>query len=81
MARKNVSEEKINAAETAENFSEEKENTVETEELSFSKQAFLSSKSYKPHRDLLATILEKGKSYRKSEVNNLIDNYLKGKVK
>lgn len=76
-----------------ENIAAEKENTAETDEstvaekaapkyeLSFSKQAFLSSKTYKPHRDLLETILDNGKSYTKSEVNELIDNYLKGKVR
>lgn len=78
MARKNVTETAESAA--------EKENVTETafadeKELSFSKQAFISSKSYKPHRDLLETILESEKSYTKSEVNKLIDDYLKGKVK
>lgn len=68
-------------AETAESITETKENNVKTEEMSFSKQAFLSSKTYKPHRDLLGTILENGKSYKKSEVNKLIDDYLKGKVR
>ena len=79
MARKNVSEEKVN--DVAENFSEEKANAADIKELSFSKQAFLSSKSYKSHRDLLETVLEKGNSYTTSEVNKLIDNYLKGKVR
>ncbi len=78
MARKNVTE-------TTESVAE-KENVTETvvtdeKELSFSKQAFISSKSYKHHRDLLETILESEKSYTKSEVNKLIDDYLKGKVK
>lgn len=68
-------------AETAESITETKENNVKTEEMSFSKQAFLSSKTYKPHRDLLGTILENGKSYKKPEVNKLIDDYLKGKVR
>ena len=54
-------------AETAESITETKENNVKTEEMSFSKQAFLSSKTYKPHRDLLGTILENGKSYKRSE--------------
>ncbi len=65
--------------ETAENTVEEK--TIQRYELSFSKQAFISSKTYKSYRDLLETILENGKSYTKSEVNELIDNYLKGKVR
>lgn len=88
----NIVAEKENTAETDESTVVEKESTAETDkstvaekaapkyELSFSKQAFLSSKSYKSHRDLLETILENGKGYTKSEVNKLIDNYLKGKV-
>ncbi len=67
-------------AETAENITETRENNIRTEEMSFSKQAFLSSKSYKPHRDLLEALLEYGKSYTKKEVNKMIDGYLKGSV-
>jgi len=87
----NAVEEKEKDVETAENTVEEKdvetaenaveEKGVETAELSFSKKAFLSSKTYKSHRDLLETVLENGRNYTKSEVNNLIDDYLKGKVK
>ena len=71
----------VKNAATSEKSVKPKEKSDETKELSFSKQAFLSSKSYKSQRDLLETVLEKGKSYTKSEVNKLIDDYLKGKVK
>ena len=77
MARKIV-EEKENIVETGNNVV--REDISETKELSFSKQAFLSSKTYKPHRDLLENILEDGKNYTKKEADKLIDNYLKGKV-
>lgn len=69
------------ASETAETKVEGKEAVTETKELSFSKQAFLSSKGYKPHRDLIKTLLKDGQSYTKSEVNQMIDDYLKGEVK
>ena len=86
MARKKEIEVTENAVEEKENTAKKdkddvEENATQKYELSFSKQAFLSSKTYKPHRDLLGTILENGKSYRKSEVNKLIDDYLKGKVR
>lgn len=74
MAKKNVSEMTENSAET-------KENAVETTEMSFSKQAFVLSKTYKPHRDLLRVLLEDGKVYTKPEVNKMIDGYLKRSVK
>jgi len=67
--------------ETTEKVTETKENSAETKEISFSKRAFLSSKSYKPHRDLIAALLETGKSYTKNEVNKLIDDYLTRSVK
>ena len=66
--------------ETEESITETKENNVKTEEMSFSKRAFLSSKSYKLHRDLIEALLENGKSYTKKEVNKLIDDYLKRSV-
>ena len=69
------------SSDTVENIMETKENNIKTGEISFSKQAFLSSKSYKPHRDLIEALLESGKSYTKNEVNKMIDDYLKRSVK
>ena len=56
---------------------------AEKEEMNFtySKRQFLNSEKYKKHRDLLSILLDDNKFYRKSEVNKLIDNYLKGKVR
>ena len=56
---------------------------AEKEETNFtySKRQFLNSEKYKKHRDLLSVLLDDNKFYRKSEVNKLIDNYLKGKVR
>ena len=55
----------------------EKEET----DFTYSKRQFLNSEKYKKHRDLLSILLDDNKFYRKSEVNKLIDNYLKGKVR
>ncbi len=49
--------------------------------LTYSKRQFLNSEKYKKHRDLLRVLLDDNKFYLKSEVNELIDNYLKGKVR
>ena len=70
----------VKNTETSEKTFKSKEKTDE-KVLSFSKQAFLSSKGYKPHRDLIEALLENGRSYTKSEVNKMLDDYLKGKVK
>ena len=49
--------------------------------LTYSKRQFLNSEKYKKHRDLLSVLLDDNKFYLKSDVNELIDNYLKGKVR
>lgn len=49
--------------------------------LTYSKRQFLSSEKYKKHRDLLNVLLEDNRFYSKSEVEKMIDKYLKGKVK
>ena len=49
--------------------------------LTYSKRQFLNSEKYKKHRDLLNVLLENNKFYSKTEVEKMIDDYLKGKVK
>jgi len=49
--------------------------------LVYSKRQFINSEKYKKQRDLLNVLLEDNKFYGKSEVDKLIDDYLKGKVK
>ena len=75
---KTVKDETIETAETKETVLTEVETVTETK---FSKNAFLKSESYKKHKDLLATILKDNESYSKSEVNKMVEDYLKGKVK
>ncbi len=55
----------------------EKEET----DFTYSKRQFLNSEKYKKYRDLLSVLLDNNKFYRKLEVNKLIDDYLKRKVR
>ncbi|NYV67276.1 hypothetical protein HYI36_18555 [Bacillus sp. Gen3] len=47
----------------------------------FSKQQILSSANYRERRDLLNVLLEDDKSYSLKNVNQLIDSFMKRKVK
>lgn len=58
---------------------EENATTVHEEELKFKKSSFLDSKKYK--RDLINALLEDDREYTISEVDTIIDNFRKGKVK
>ena len=49
--------------------------------LAYTKNQFLKSGEYKKYKDLLNVLLADNKFYGKSEVNKMIDDYLKGKVK
>ena len=50
-------------------------------ERTFSKQALIKSERYRHHTDALSALLEDGVFYSLSEVDNLIESFLKGKVK
>lgn len=47
----------------------------------FTKEQLLGSQRYQDKRDLLQALLESGKKYTISEVNQKIENFMKGKVK
>lgn len=47
----------------------------------FTKNQLILSKKYGDRKDLLNVILEDNKSYSIKEVNKLIDNFMKAKVK
>lgn len=47
----------------------------------FSKKEILKSQRYRERRDLLTALLKDGKQYSHDEVQTLIDNFMKGKVK
>ncbi|MBQ7295990.1 MAG: hypothetical protein IJW86_07330 [Clostridia bacterium] len=50
-------------------------------ETKYSKQQFISSKKYAGLRYALEAILEDGKTYTITEVDTLLDRFMKGKVK
>lgn len=47
----------------------------------FPKERVLTFKRYADRRDLLSTLLKDGQEYTHDQVQNLIDNFMKGKVK
>jgi hypothetical protein len=47
----------------------------------FSKERLLKSARYSGKRDLLAALLEDGKEYSHDEVEQIVDKFMKGKVK
>ncbi len=50
-------------------------------EATFTKAQLLKSKKYSERVDLLNVLLEDDKSYTSKEVEKLIDDFMKGKVK
>lgn len=54
---------------------------VQTTEPQFSKEQIVASEKYHNQRDLVDALLENGKKYTIGTVDNLIENYKKGKVK
>lgn len=55
--------------------------TAVLEKPKFSKRAFLKSEYYRGKEDILNVLLEDDKLYTTDEVDGLIGNFLKGKVK
>lgn len=51
------------------------------EEYKFSKKQLISSKKYKKDRDIILAILDDSKKYSFDEVDEKIDNFMKGEVK
>lgn len=54
---------------------------VKTVESKFSKEQLLKSKKYANRRDLLGVLLKEGEEYSFTEVDNLIDEFMKRGVK
>jgi arginine repressor len=50
-------------------------------ELAFTKDALVNSKRFRDNRDIVSALLEDGVEYTISEVETMITNYMKGKVK
>lgn len=47
----------------------------------FNKEQLISSKKFMNNKDVLNALLEDNKEYSESEVNEIIENFMKGKVK
>ena len=54
---------------------------TEQTERKFSKEQILASARYANRRDLVDALLDKDKSYTFETVDNMIENYMKGRVK
>lgn len=50
-------------------------------EKKFTKEQILASEKYANRKDLVNALLVAGRQYTKSEVDELIDKFMKGKVK
>lgn len=50
-------------------------------EAAFTKEQILASEKYANRRDLLDALLDKGKTYKIETVDNMIEKFMKGKVK
>lgn len=56
-------------------------NKSEPAERKFSKDQIVRAAKYRNRRDLVTALLDDGKQYTINEVDSLIDNFMKGKVK
>lgn len=54
---------------------------VEQTKPMFSKAQILASAKYRVRKDLVDALLDDGKKYTMKQVDELIDNFMKGKVK
>jgi hypothetical protein len=55
--------------------------TKKKKEPVFSKEALLKSMRFRDNRDIVSAVLEDGVEYTISEVETMITNFMKGKVK
>lgn len=55
--------------------------TQKTTEVVFTKNTILKSDKYAKRRDLLSVLLSEDETYTMDQVDHLIDNFMKGKVK
>lgn len=54
---------------------------AEQEVETFTKEQLLSAKKYSNRKDILGVLLEDGKQYSFEQVDTLMDDFMKGKVK
>lgn len=58
-----------------------KEQSASADLVVFSKQKVLSLQRYANRRDLLSVLLNDGENYTLDQVNSLVNDFMKGKVK
>lgn len=68
-------------AASAANDPKNKPATVVAKEPTFIKESLVNSKRFRNERDLLSALLKDGVEYTVPEVEDMIMNYMKGKVK
>ncbi len=54
---------------------------LETKEVKFSKEQILKSKKYENERDVINALLKEDKKYSFSDIDKLINDFMKGKVR
>lgn len=54
---------------------------IKNEEIKFTKEQILNSKKYASQKDIVSILLREGINYSLNEVNKLIAEFMKGKVK
>lgn len=54
---------------------------LETKEIKFSKEQILKSKKYENERDVINALLKEDKKYSFSDIDKLINDFMKGKVR
>jgi len=58
-----------------------RKNVINEETAAFSKEQIISSKRYGDRKDLVQILLKDNKKYNFGEVDSLINEFMKGKVK
>lgn len=59
----------------------QKDEQVPQTEPKFTKEQIVAAKRFQHRRDLVAAVLDDGKQYTMTEVETLMEKYMKGKVK
>ncbi len=62
-------------------MSEKTKDTKDLKESSFTKEQILKSQKYVGKKDILSTLLDASKTYTFSEVESIIEKFMKGRVK
>ena len=58
-----------------------KKEVKEQKETVYTKEQFVTSNSYKDYKEVLQAVLKEDKEYTKTEVETIIEQFMKGKVR